>query len=238
MNGVQDTIESANPTPKATEAIATMDVLDGLAESTTMTGAAPTSAHFANKPANGPNSAYEPNGNSQMFENGGSSSSPAFHQDVSSPGISSDLRERIFVLSSFDEAGVQRHAQAYRNHLLGKSSKLENEDTYLDDLSYTLACKRTSFVWRTSIIANSTSSLAEALESHPKPVRSESNARVGFVFTGQGAQWYAMGRELLDYPVFRQSLVDAGSYLIQLRCPWNMMGRISPSIVEVSTNSD
>ena len=88
------------------------------------------------------------------------------------------------MLSSFDEAGVQRLAQAYRNHLLGKSSKLGNEDRYLDDLSYTLACKRTSFVWRTYIIASSTSSLAQALESHPKLVRLETNAWAGSVFTG------------------------------------------------------
>ena len=230
MNGVKKTIECANSAPKVIEAIATMDVLDGLADSTTMTGAPPTGAHTAKKPANGTNGEYEPNGNSPMFENAGSNSLPAFEQNVSCLGISVDLRERIFVLSSFDEAGVQRLAQAYRNHLLGKSSKLENEDIYLDDLSYTLACKRTSFVWRTFIIARSISSLTQALESYPKPVRSGSNSRVGFVFTGQGAQWYAMGRELLDYPVFRQSLVDAGSYLVELRCPWNLMGRISPSL--------
>ena len=134
------------------------------------------------------------------------------------------------MLSAYDEAGVQRLAQAYRDHLLGKSLKVVNENTYLDDLSYTLACKRTSFVWRTSIVASSISSLAQALENPHKPVRSGSNARVGFIFTGQGAQWYAMGRELLDYPIFRQSLVDAGSYLMQLRCTWNLMGRMSPSI--------
>ena len=230
MNGVQNTIESASPASKVIEFIGAMDVLDGLTDSTTTTGAPLTRAHVANKPANGLKGEYETNRNCRMLANAGSSSLPAFPQTVSGLGISVDLRERIFVLSSFDEAGVQRLAHAYRNHLLRKSSKLENENTYLDDLSYTLACKRTSFVWRTSIIASSTSSLAQALESHPKPVRSGSNARVGFVFTGQGAQWYAMGRELLDYPVFRQSLVDAGSYLIQLRCPWNLMGRISPSV--------
>ncbi len=215
--GAPPTRALANDSANPAEAIAATDVLDGLS---TTTGAPPTRAL-----ANGTNGEYEPNGNSRTFE-----LLPVFSQNVSSLGIGVNLRERIFVLSSFDEAGVQRLAQAYRNHLLGKSTKLENEDTYLDDLSYTLACKRTSFVWRTSIIASSISSLTRALENHPKPVRSGSNARIGFVFTGQGAQWYAMGRELLDYPVFRQSLVDAGSYLIQLRCPWNLMGRISPSI--------
>ncbi len=230
MNEAQNPIGSTNPAPKVVEIIAATDVLDGLADSTTMDGAPHTRAHIAKKPANGTNGEYEPNGNSRMLENAGNSSLPAFQQNNSCVGINVDCKERIFVLSSFDEAGVQRLAQAYRNHLLSKSLKLENEDTYLDDLNYTLACKRTSFVWRTSIIASSISSLAQALESHPKPVRSGSNARIGFVFTGQGAQWYAMGRGLLEYPVFRQSLVDAGLYLLQLRCPWNLMGKTCPSI--------
>ena len=228
MNGFRNTVEFTNPLRNSMEVIAAMGVCDGRTASTTMTAAAPTGADIANKPANGPNGEHEPNGNSEVLQNAKISSLAAFQQSVADSGISADLRERIFVLSSFDEAGVQRLAQAYRNHLLGKPSKLGNEDRYLDDLSYTLACKRTSFVWRTYVIASSTSSLAQALESHSKPVRSETNARVGFVFTGQGAQWFAMGRELLNFPVFRQSLVDAGLYLKQLRCHWNLMGRISP----------
>ena len=228
MNEAQNKIESAHAAPK--EVIAGTDALNGLIDSTTTNGATPAKAAVAKRPATGTNGEHETNGDFQMPENDGSTSLAAFDKNVSRCKINKGLRERIFVLSAYDEAGVQRLVQAYRDHLLGKSLKVENEDTYLDDLSYTLACKRTSFVWRTSIVAGSISSLAQALESHPKPVRSGSNARVGFIFTGQGAQWYAMGRELLDYPVFRQSLVDAGSYLIQLRSTWKLMGRMSPII--------
>ena len=228
MKGAQNTIESANSAPE--EIIAASSVSDGITDSRTTNGATPTRAGIANMPVNGANGEHEPNGDSRMSEDDKSSSLAASQKNVSRSGINEGLRERIFVLSAYDEAGVQRLAQAYREHLLGKSLKVVNQDTYLDDLSYTLACKRTSFVWRTSIVASSISSLAQALENHPKPVRSGSNARVGFIFTGQGAQWYAMGRELLDYPVFRQSLVDAGSYLIRLQCTWNLMGRMSPNI--------
>lgn len=216
-NGAQNTPESSIPVPK--EVIAATDVLNDLTDLTTTNGFTPTRAKIAKRPAT-----------DFSGENGESSSLAALQKDVSGSAINEGLRERIFVLSAYDEAGVQRLAQAYHDHLLGKSLMVVNEHTYLNDLSYTLACKRTSFVWRTSIVANSISSLAQALENPPKPVRSGSNARVGFIFTGQGAQWYAMGRELLDYPVFRQSLVDAGSFLIQLRCTWNLMGRMSPSL--------
>ena len=223
MNGAQNKIESAHAAPK--EDVAGTDALN---DSTTTNGANPTKAADVNRPDTDTNGKPVTNGDFQMSENDGSTSLAAFDTNVSHCAINKGMRERLFVLSAYDEAGVQRLVQAYHDHLLGKSLKVENEDTYLDDLAYTLACKRTSFVWRTSIVASSVSSLAQALESHPKPVRSGTNARVGFIFTGQGAQWYAMGRELLDYPVFRQSLVDAGSYLIQLGSTGEVIGRMSP----------
>ena len=228
MKGAQKMIESATSAPE--EVIAATNVSDGITDSRTTNGATSTRAGIARRPANDVYGEHEPNGDSRMSDNDESSSLASFLKNGSRSGTNEGLRERIFVLSAYDEAGVQRLAQAYHDHLLSKSWKVENEDTYLDDLSYTLACKRTSFVWKTSIVASSISSLTKTLENPPKPVRSGSNARLGFIFTGQGAQWYAMGRELLDYPVFRQSLVDAASYLIQLRCTWNLMGRISPCI--------
>ncbi|KAF7588746.1 hypothetical protein BBP40_005272 [Aspergillus hancockii] len=40
----------------------------------------------------------------------------------------------------------------------------------------------------------------------------------------QGAQWYAMGRELLSsYPVFRNSIQEANEYLQTLGCQWDLL---------------
>ena len=78
MNGFRNTVESTNPPRKSMEAIAAMGVRDGLTASTTMTGAAPTGADIANKPANGYNGECEPNGNSEMFQDAGISSLPVF----------------------------------------------------------------------------------------------------------------------------------------------------------------
>ena len=59
-----------------------------------------------------------------------------------------------------------------------------------------------------------------------KPTRSGEPARLGFVFTGQGAQWFAMGRELLDaYPTFRATLLEAERYLIELGATWSLTGK-------------
>lgn len=41
----------------------------------------------------------------------------------------------------------------------------------------------------------------------------------------QGAQWFAMGRQLLDvFPVFSQSVEQAGDYLHSLGCDWDPIG--------------
>ena len=157
------------------------------------------------------------------FTNGDEKSSAA----RSNNGTVMVTKPRIFVLSAFDESGIERLAKAYYDHLLSKNNKITDEDGYLDDLSYTLACKRTAFTWRTSVVAASHSSLIEGLDRPITPMRSNPNARLAFIFTGQGAQWYAMGRELLIYPVFQESLYTASHYLQELGCPWSLMGKSS-----------
>ena len=54
--------------------------------------------------------------------------------------------------------------------------------------------------------------------------RPSSEPRIGFVFTGQGAQWARMGAELNQYPIFRQSVEASDEYLRNdLKCRWSAM---------------
>ncbi|KAG9506470.1 Type I Iterative PKS, partial [Fusarium musae] len=138
---------------------------------------------------------------------------------------------RSFFFSTFDEAGAARMAQAYKEFLASTSrSKVagsEEEQRFLSDLSYTLINHRTSFPWRFSIVTDSIAALAGKLAASPSPVRATADPKLGFVFTGQGAQWYAMGRELLSaYPTFSTSIFAADLYLRELGCPWSLVGEL------------
>ncbi|KAF5699716.1 polyketide synthase [Fusarium globosum] len=138
---------------------------------------------------------------------------------------------RSFFFSTFDEAGAVRMAQAYKEFLDSTSKSIvagsEEEQRFLSNLSFTLTKHRTPFPWRFSVAADSIAALSNKLESSPSPVRATTDPKLGFVFTGQGAQWYAMGRELLSaYPTFSTSIFAADLYLRELGCPWSLVGEL------------
>ncbi|KAJ5184528.1 Acyl transferase/acyl hydrolase/lysophospholipase [Penicillium cf. griseofulvum] len=122
---------------------------------------------------------------------------------------------RSFVWSSCDEEGLKRTFNQFHFWLRGRSG-LVNEDQLLTNLAYTLTEKRTQFSWRSFFNAASLAELLEGLAEGPKFTRHVRPGKIpmlGFIFTGQGAQWAGMGKELLRFPVFRESFDDANRYL-------------------------
>ena len=134
-------------------------------------------------------------------------------------------RWRIFKLSGKDEGTTKKMISQLREHLM---SSEEDEKKLLWELAYTLGQRRSTFAWSIAITARTKKDLIEALEpANATPVKSDGKPRLGFVFTGQGAQWHAMGRELIAaYPVFRDSVYEADRCLKELGGTWSVIGML------------
>jgi acyl transferase domain-containing protein/NADPH:quinone reductase-like Zn-dependent oxidoreductase len=131
--------------------------------------------------------------------------------------------KQLFVFSSRDQAGLQRLADVYRTELESKAK--EDDLQYLYNLSYTLAARRSHHDFRSSVVASSLSELSTQL-SKPVPKSKRSSRRdqnLVFVFTGQGAQWPAMGIQLLSHPVFERSVRASREYLQLHGCEWDAL---------------
>lgn len=130
---------------------------------------------------------------------------------------------RIFTLSAKDELSARASARNLKSYLLGVPGNREREKL-LDNLAYTLSERRTKFTWASALSVGSFDDLISALD-HIKPRRSSKRPRLGFVFTGQGAQWHAMGRELIDqYPVFKATLIEVERQLKSFGASWSLLG--------------
>ncbi|KAJ4314705.1 hypothetical protein N0V94_006338 [Neodidymelliopsis sp. IMI 364377] len=141
--------------------------------------------------------------------------------------VNTSLPSRVYVLSAKDEHAAKAMVSNLRDHVLDISDTL----SYQNDLAYTLGERRSAFPW---VAATSASSLFELIRlidaGKMKPRRKDDPPRIGFVFTGQGAQWWAMGRELISaYPVFRETLCEAERYLREFGATYSLMEELHQS---------
>lgn len=80
--------------------------------------------------------------------------------------------------------------------------------------------------WKTAVVASTPDELRLKL-STAKPQNSRKAPSLGFVFTGQGAQWPGMGRQLLDLPAFRHSLTLSSASLHSLGADWDVVDELT-----------
>lgn len=96
----------------------------------------------------------------------------------------------------------------------------------LKQLAKTLSSGRSRFNWRSSVVASSHTGLLSALES-VRTIKSLPNNQLVFLFTGQGAQYHGMGRELLLlHTSFAQSLYRSQEILARLGASWSLVDEL------------
>jgi acyl transferase domain-containing protein len=125
----------------------------------------------------------------------------------------------VYLLSAKDSVACGTMMRQFADHIVQSQPKPA-------DLAFTLTERRSKHSWVAAVRAKNIEELAERLSSPAqKPLSASKLPRLGFVFNGQGAQWHAMGRELIEaYPVFGQGIRKADDILREYGAEWSLKG--------------
>ena len=116
------------------------------------------------------------------------------------------------------------HQESLRRRVVDCEKYLSGNPSALKDVAHTLGTRREHLAHRAFCVTNG----AVPLVVLPF-VKFKSPTQVNFVFTGQGAQWAGMGKELLeDFIEFREDLRAMDRILAQLPIPpsWTIEGTL------------
>ena len=161
------------------------------------------------------------------------------------PGSVETRRRRLFIFSASDKAALrtqmldigtpQNSCESLfieiwlKTHIASYiDQKFDiGDEEMMDRLAFTLCHRRSSLEWREAVSASTVSELSSSLASTDDDrTRPLGNFSIGFVFTGQGAQWSAMGLELLCYTVFAEALQQADRILSGFGAEWSLLGTL------------
>ncbi|OCK74548.1 putative polyketide synthase [Lepidopterella palustris CBS 459.81] len=117
---------------------------------------------------------------------------------------------------------VENHAQYLKKH-----------PTKLESMAYTLASCRERLKLTSFCVVN-----GSTLSDPAPPAPNQGIRRVAFVFTGQGAQWVGMGKELIqEHAAFAESIRSMDKVLQSLKHPpeWTLQGTLLDSSEAISS---
>ncbi|EGR49751.1 polyketide synthase [Trichoderma reesei QM6a] len=134
---------------------------------------------------------------------------------------------RLFVLSAHDESAAKRAAEQLGVYVEQHPEVFQKR--LASDMAYTLGERRTHLQWRIAITASSCDELANALNGiGATPTVSSRAPKVAFVYTGQGAQWAGMGRELMEsHPIFANTVRRCSDYLQEIGAEFSLLDELA-----------
>jgi len=133
---------------------------------------------------------------------------------------------RVYVVSAYDKDSLAKQMENITVYL--ERRPVAFQANLLQNLAYTLGQRRSFLPYKVAITGHDGNSLISGFTNAPaNPIRSTRAPKIGFVFTGQGAQWHAMGRELIDeYPIFKTSIERFDAQLTRLGASFSMMDEL------------
>ncbi|KAF9873041.1 putative polyketide synthase [Colletotrichum karsti] len=135
--------------------------------------------------------------------------------------------DRVFVLSATDRSSLEA-SMTQLGIFLEQHAELF-QATLAQNLAYTLCQRRSHLPWRAVFVSRSCTELVQVLNKPPVSLQyaPRKAPKVAFVFTGQGAQWYAMGRELLQsHQVFASTLKRADEHLLSMGASFSVLDEL------------
>lgn len=147
--------------------------------------------------------------------------------DAGNFALKEDPTKKLFVLSAADKASCQALMSNLGVYLEQRPEMFQRD--LMSNVAYTLGQRRSLLPWRVAIPSIESFNLVEKLSKGTiNPVKETGSPRIGFVCTGQGAQWWAMGRELYErYPVFTEIINKASAILTNLGAPYSLLEELS-----------
>ena len=120
-------------------------------------------------------------------------SSYASNEDDLSLDHDEAARPSILVVSANDAGSLKANIKALATHMINPRVKVS-----LSDLAYTLSERRTQR-WHRAYTTSRNTALDDKLDAWHVAKKSPNAPTFGFIFTGQGAQWPQMGKDLLQF---------------------------------------
>ncbi|KAI1804894.1 hypothetical protein F4811DRAFT_570659 [Daldinia bambusicola] len=131
---------------------------------------------------------------------------------------------RLIILSASDKPALQRVVDLHCQWMEENKKMMETNAEFLQNLEYTLLERRSLLRYRTFAIVDNDTTSTQRERQFSSPIRASNQPRIVFVFTGQGAQWAGMGRDLLHFPIFYDSVLQADEFLKKLGSGWDIIG--------------
>ena len=133
----------------------------------------------------------------------------------------------LYMFSANDRESLQRQISQIASYV--QERHITNYPLLLASLAYTLGQRRSLHAWRIAVAASTQDRLIHSLNDNAlTPIKATEELTVGFIFTGQGAQWPTMGMSLyLKYPIYKSSLDKASEVLTQLGASWSLVDEIA-----------
>ncbi|KAH8657763.1 putative polyketide synthase [Xylariales sp. PMI_506] len=131
-------------------------------------------------------------------------------------------KPRLIILSANNETSLKDYTQVLKKHLIDPRVSVK-----LGDLAYTLSEKRSRHFYRAFAV---TRSIDFNANSYTIGKIKSQETKIGFIFTGQGAQWSQMGKSLIDnFPTAKAMIQRLDTVLQKLPCSpeWSLLAELT-----------